>query len=71
MNQVEEGLQAPDVGPGVQAREAARYGVALTPEQTQANRQVAALTKASQGVRVRNQTRDALVEAQRDMNLGG
>ena len=70
MNEAEKGLQTPAMGAGFQAREAARYGVQLTPEQQAEATQTAALTKASQGVRLKNQTRGALVETQRDLNLG-
>ena len=42
----------------------------LTPEQQAEATQTAALTKASQGVRLKNQTRGALAETQRDLNLG-
>lgn len=71
MKQVDEALAAPSAAPGMMARQAARMGVAIDPEQQAAMDQQRALTQASTGVRLRNSTRDAMVNTQRDMRFGG
>lgn len=71
MQQVQQGLKAPAMGPAMMTRQAARYGAALTPEQTQAAQQAAALGQASTSVAVQNQARRGLQGAMQDMRFKG
>ena len=71
LRQINEALEVPNVAPDMMARQAARMGVSMSPEQQAATDQQAALAQASTGVRLRNSTRDALVNTQRDMRFGG
>ena len=71
LGQVSKGLgQGPDMG-GVMARSAARLGVAATPEQQAAMDQSRALSQASTRVGIKNQARQGLAGAQRDMRFAG
>lgn len=71
MGQLNQALNTPAMAPGLQARMGARMGVAMTPEQQAAMEQQAALQQASTRVGLTNQTRQGLVNAQRDMRFGG
>jgi len=71
MQALQPALERPDMAPGIIARDAARYGVLPTAEQTQDLNQQRALAKASSGVRLTNATRTGLVNAERDLRYGG
>lgn len=71
LQEVDKALAEPSITPGIQSRTAARYGVALTPDQQSAMDQTAALSRAATGVMVKNSARGALVNTQRDMVYGG
>lgn len=71
MTQVNKGLQAPDMAPGMVARNAARYGIAPDPTVVNAMAEDSALRRASSGVAMQNAARRGLAEAQYDMRFGG
>lgn len=71
VNQLNQGLSAPSIGPGMAARNAQRYGVNLTPEQQSALKQQAAMTDASTRTAVLNQGRRGLYDTMMNMRFGG
>ena len=71
MRQVNEGLNTPSIAPGMIARNYQRYGLAMTPEQQQAQQQTLAMANASNKAAVSNQARRGLAAAQYGMRLGG
>lgn len=71
MKQVDQVLDAPAMGQGMMLRAGQRMGVAMSPEEQAAMDQQQALMQASNRVGLTNQTRQGLVNAQRDMRFGG
>lgn len=71
LNQLNRGLNGPDLAPGLQARSAARMGMGIDPATQQALSSQQALSAASNRVGLANQTRLGLAQASRDMRFGG
>lgn len=71
MDQVQKGLNTPDIGPGMTQRDADRYGLMFTPEQIQAGREYQALARSSASVAAQNTARRGLAQAQYGMRVGG
>lgn len=71
LQQMNRVLNAPSLAPGMQARTAARYGMVASPEQQQAMANQLAMSQASTEVALRNNTRNGLTNAMRDMRFGG
>jgi hypothetical protein len=71
MKQVKQGLNVPDLAPGMQERTLGRMGVGMTPEAQAAFESQRALDNTASKVGISNQARFGLAAAQRGMRFSG
>lgn len=71
LNQMRQGLNGPDLAPGIQSRMGARMGIGMDPNTAAQVASQQALSSTSNKIGLANQARYGLAQAQRDMRFGG